>query len=90
MRPPPVLADDAKFYLDCPTTEVAEGDNVDVYLVRVTDHQHSSNFGARWHTDPGSAGTSDYLTQNTESRIWSTTAAEREANQLARSFHTSR
>ena len=45
-NPQPVLADQAEFYLDCPTTTVREGKNVDVFLVRVTNHQHSVNFGA--------------------------------------------
>ena len=85
---PPVLADTAKYYLDCLTTEVNEGDSFDVYLVRVSNHQHNQNFGARWHTDPGSANTSDYLTQSTESPIWSTTAAQRAANRLSRTFQT--
>ena len=52
----PVFADRAKFYLDCPTTQVREGESVDVFLVQVTNHQHSENFGAKWHTDAGTAG----------------------------------
>ena len=36
----PAYADESKLYLDCPTTEVREGDSVDVFLVRVTNHDH--------------------------------------------------
>ena len=36
----PAFADESKLYLDCPTTEVREGDSVDVFLVRVTNHDH--------------------------------------------------
>ena len=55
-QPAPASADEAKYYLDCPTTEVREGESVDVFLVRVTNHQHGVNFvgvnfGASWHTD---------------------------------------
>ena len=59
----PVFADNAKFYLDCPTTEVREGDSVDVFNVRVTNHQHGVTFGADWYTDVGTAGTDDYVHQ---------------------------
>ena len=66
----PVYADQAEFYLECPTTEVVEGDSVDVFLIRVADHEHSATFGAYWHTDAGTADTSDYVHQNTGA-IWS-------------------
>ena len=51
-NPAPVAADDETLYLDCPTTEVPEGGSVDVYLVRVTDHEHGdhASFGAYWYT----------------------------------------
>ena len=66
LDPQKAQADDAKFYLDCPTTEVREGENVDVFLVRVTDHQHDAHFDASWHTDAGTAGTNDYVHQKTD------------------------
>ena len=50
-QPAPASADEAKYYLDYSTTEVREGESVDVFLVRVTNHQHGVNFGAYWHTD---------------------------------------
>lgn len=82
----PALADEAKFYLDCPTTEVKEGDSFDVFDVRVTNHQHTDTFGATWHTDVGTAGTSDFVAQNT-GVIWATDA-ESQANRLKRTFST--
>ena len=85
-NPQPILADQAKFYLDCPTTTVREGKNVDVFLVRVTDHQHSVNFGAYWHTDAGTAGTDDYVHQDTGA-IWGS-QAEAQANRTKHTFET--
>ena len=84
--PTPVLADQAKFYLECPTTEVREGESVDVFLVRVTNHQHDAAFGAYWHTDDGTAGTSDYVHQSTGA-IWGNDS-ERRANRAKRTFET--
>ena len=81
-----VSADQAKFYLDCPTTEVREGEDVDVFLVRVTNHQHGVTFGAYWHTDAGTAGTSDYVHQNTGA-VWGNDS-ERLANRDKRTFRT--
>ncbi len=56
-NPALVAADDDTFYLDCPTTEVPEGGSVDVYLVRLTDHEHDDHdsFGAYWYTQVRSA-----------------------------------
>ncbi len=85
-NPQPLLADQAKFYLDCPTTTVWEGKNVDVFLVRVTDHQHSVTFGAYWHTDAGTAGTDDYVHQNTDA-VWGS-RAESQANRTKHTFET--
>ena len=82
----PVAADTAKFYLDCPNTKVQEGQSVDVYLVRVTNHQHQVRFGAHFHTDAGTAGTSDYVHQNTGA-IWSNSDQTR-ANRMRHTVHT--
>ena len=87
LNPAPVAADAAKFYLDCPTTEVREGESVDVFLVRVADHQHSVTFGAYWHTDAGTAGTDDYVHQNSGA-VWGNDS-ERLANRAKRTFETS-
>ena len=81
-----VPADTAKLYLDCPDTTVVEGKSVDVFLIRVTDHQHILPFAAYWHTDAGTAGTDDYVHQNTDS-IWST-RDEHLANRAKRTFET--
>ena len=86
LDPQKAQADEAKFYLDCPTTEVREGENVDVFLVRVTDHQHDAHFGASWHTDAGTAGTNDYVHQETE--FIRSSQAERLANRLSRTVET--
>ena len=82
----PVSAAYAKFYLDCPTTEVREGEDVDVFLVMVTNFQHNPTFGAYWHTDAGTAGTSDYVHQDTGA-IWSTNS-ERLAGRAKHTFET--
>lgn len=66
---PPAYADEATFYLECPDTEVREGESVDVYLVRITNHQHDATFGAMWHTEAGTADSDDYVHRNTEA-IW--------------------
>ena len=82
----PVSADQAKYYLDCPTTEVREGESVNVFLVRVTNHQHSVTFGAYWHTDAGTTGTDDYVHQDTGA-IWGNDS-ERRVNRAKRTFRT--
>ena len=84
--PAPAAADASTFYLDCPTTEVREGESVDVYNVRVTNHQHGVTFGASWHTDVGTAGTEDYVHQDTGT-IWGKDS-ERLANRAKRTFQT--
>ena len=81
-----VATHNASWYLDCPDTTVVEGENVDVFLVLVTDHDHGLNFGAFWHTDPGTADSTDYVHQNTGA-IWSTDA-ERIAGRAKRTFQT--
>ena len=62
---------------------------VDVFLVRVNNHQHSVNFGAYWHTDAGTAGTDDYVHQDTSTNSslfdWATDA-KRLANRNKRTF----
>ena len=84
--PAPVLADQAKFYLECPTTEVRKGDSVDVFLIRVANHQHSVTFGVYWRTDAGTAGTSDYVHQDTGA-VWGS-ESERLVNRAKRTFRT--
>ena len=81
----PVYADESKLYLDCPTTEVREGDSVDVFLVRVTNHDHWwEYFGAYWFTDAGTGGTDDYEDGSGPIR-WSYDA-ERAANRAIHTF----
>ena len=82
----PVFADNATFYLDCPTTEVREGGSVDVFNTRVTNHQHDVTFGADWYTDVGTAGTDDYVHQDSRG-IWANDS-ERTANRAKRTVQT--
>ena len=87
-NPAPVLADTAKYYLDCPTTEVREGESVDVFLVRVINHDHWwEYFGAYWFTDAGTAGTDDYVPQDGSSLRFSYDS-ERAANRVIQTFET--
>ena len=57
--PAQVDAAQFRFYLDCPTTEVKEGDSVDVFLV-LENPSINYYFYAYWHTDAGTADSSDY------------------------------
>ena len=83
----PVYADESKLYLDCPTTEVREGDSVDVFLVRVTNHDHWWEcFGAYWFTDAGTAGTDDYVPQDGSGPIRWSYDSERAANRAIHTF----
>ena len=86
LNPQPASADYALFYLDCPTTQVREGESFDVYLVRVTNHQHSGSFGAYWHTDAGTADATDYVHQDTDA-IWANDSQIR-ASRLPHTYET--
>ena len=85
----PVYADEATYYLDCPTTEVREGESVDVFLVRVINHDHWwEYFGAYWHTDAVTAGTGDYVPQDGSGPIRWSYDDERAANRVIQTFET--
>ena len=85
----PASADEARLYLDCPTTEVREGDSVDVFLVRVITHDHWwEYFGAYWFTDAGTAGTGDYVPQDGSGPIRWSYDDERAANRAIHTFET--
>ena len=84
--PRPAAADDARYYLDCPTTEVREGENVEVFLVRVTNHNHTTKYWAYWYTDAGTADETDYVHQSS-GKVW-TTDAEAAADRDGRVFRT--
>ena len=86
LQPAPASADAATFYLDCPTTEVREGGSIDVFNVRVTNHQHNVTFGADWYTDAGTAGNDDYVQQD-GGAAWANDS-ERAANRAKRTFQT--
>ena len=86
LQPAPASADTAEFYLECPTTEVREGEDFDVYLVRVSDHQHDNTFSANWHTDAGTAGADDYVAQDSGQIV--ANDSESEANRAKRTFST--
>ena len=85
-EPQPAAADDAAYYLDCPTTEVREKENVDVFLVRVTNHNHTTKYWANWYTDAGTADETDYVHQST-GKVW-TTDAEAAADRDRHVFRT--
>ena len=75
------------FYLDCPVTEVEEGESVDVFLVQATETEgHYRTIGANWHTDEGTADATDYVHQNTD-RIWGSEDESR-ANRVKRTVET--
>ena len=88
LNPAPVAADDDTFYLDCPTTEVPEGGSVDVYLVRVTDHEHDDydSFGAYWYTQVRSALGADFY--GFHGNFYSSTEAEQLTGRSARAIVT--
>ncbi len=68
--PAPVGAAD-EFYLECATTEVREGDSFEVTLVYVGTITGGDRIGAFWHTDAGTADSTDYVHQDTGA-IWGT------------------
>ena len=70
--------------MGCHTTEVVEGDSVDVFLIRVTNHQHGVTFGKYWYIDEGTAVPDDYVHQNTGA-IWGNDS-ERLANRAKHTF----
>ena len=85
----PAYADESRLYLDCPTTEVREGDSVDVFLVRVNTHDHWwEYFGAYWFTDAGTDGTDDYVPQDGSDPIRWSYDDERAANRAIHTFET--
>ena len=84
---PAVQADESRFYLDCPRTEVYEGLPVDVYLVRVNNHQHNNYFWADWYTASGTAEAGYDLVQVYGLRQ-NSTQAETAANRMKRTFQT--
>lgn len=84
--PARAFADVAKFYLDCPTTEVTEGDSVDVELVRVPGSEIDSGFDANWHAVAGSASADDFVSEN--GVFQGSTAAEQTANRMSHTLYT--
>ena len=57
-------AQGAGFYLECLTTEVREGDSFVVTLVYTSST--TNIIGAYWHTDAGTADSTDYVAQENE------------------------
>ena len=72
------------FYLECPTTEVQEGDSFVVTLVYTSNDYY--RIGAAWHTEAGTADSTDYVPQNTEI-IWGS-PEDSEDSRLDRTFRT--
>ncbi len=71
------------FYLECPTTEVQEGDSFVVTLVYTST---ADRIGAAWHTEARTADSTDYVTQNT-GIIWGS-REDSEDSRLDRTFRT--
>ena len=85
--PPTVSAHDAKFYLDCPQTWVREGESVDVFMVRESDHQHNVGYFAYWYTDEGTAhGVFDFVEEDGVHQY--TTSEEKDANRMRHTVQT--
>ncbi len=61
---------DVGYYLDCPVTEVNEGESVDVFLVHVPAFGPGTRIGALWRTDAGTAFAADYVHQQSRSTVW--------------------
>ena len=79
-------AQGAGFYLECPTTEVREGDSFEVTLVYTGTLASNRWIGAYWHTDVGTAGTDDYVAQN---RVWAQgTVSDSQDGRVNRTFRT--
>ena len=88
LQPTPASADLPKFYLDCPTTEVREGESFEVFLV--WDHSDGGwSYWAWWHTDAGTADSSDFTPLPGEGRgTVGSNAAENTAKRQARAVYT--
>lgn len=60
--PVPVAANG--FYVECPTTEVREGDSFEVTLVYTGTVGTNNYIGAYWHTDAATADSTDFVAQD--------------------------
>ena len=80
------LALGAGFYLECSTTEVREGDSFEVTLVYTGTLGSNQYIGASWHTDAGTADSTDYVAQDTE-LIWGSVEDSRDGR-INRTFNT--
>ncbi len=79
-------AQGAGFYLECSTTEVREGDSFEVTLVYTGTLGSSQYIGAAWHTEAGTADSTDYVPQVTEI-IWGSVEDSRDGR-INRTFNT--
>ena len=79
---PTVSAADISFHLSCPTTTVTEGDSFQVQLVKVGSLSVTSVW-AYWHTDAGTAGTSDFTNLNNVYQEWTSNFSN-----MTRTIHT--
>ena len=84
----PVPVASAGFYLECPTTEVREGDSFEVTLVYAGDvgDINGRRMGAYWHTEAGTADSTDYVAQDT-GPIWGSVEDSRDGR-INRTFNT--
>ena len=80
----------SRYWLECPTTSVTEGDSVDVFLKRdPIPSDVYRNYYAYWHTDEGTASASnDYTALNNVRQSTSDHAGSRQSNSLKRVIET--
>ena len=81
----------SRYWLECPTTSVTEGNSVDVFLKRdPIPSDVNRNYYAYWHTDEGTASASnDYTPLNGARQSTSDHAGARASNSLKRVIQTS-
>ena len=80
----------SRYWLECPTTTVTEGDSVDVFLKRdPIPSDVNRNYYAYWHTDEGTASASnDYTALNNVRQSTSDHAGARASNSLKHVIQT--
>ena len=84
LRPDPAHARDQIFALECPQTQVREGESFDVYVNR--SGRTDLGYVVRWHTEAGTAAETDYSGLDRTSQIASD--SEVRNNRMKRTIDT--
>ena len=88
----PVYALGERYYLQCTTTRVTEGDSFAVSMIRVpNDSENVAPFFAWWRTEEGTADSSDYTPVGahlTAGEQQEATESEQQARAITRTFYT--